>query len=125
MTYAGFLLAFLVPPIVALAWWQRRRLDRRWWAGVCAVMALAVTYTGPWDHFIIEQGVWSYPPGRVIGITLGNVPVEEYAFMVLQVTFTGLVLLALTGRPAAPLSPAPGRRDAGTPPGAPDRPVGP
>jgi len=62
------------------------------------VMALAVVYTGPWDHFIIEQGVWSYPPGRVIGPTIGNVPIEEYCFFLLQVTFTGLVLLALTGR---------------------------
>ncbi len=98
MTYAGFLLTFLVPPIVLMAWWQRRRITRTWVAGVLAVMALAVVYTGPWDHFIIEQGVWSYPPGRVIGPTIGNVPIEEYCFFLLQVTFTGLVLLALTGR---------------------------
>ena len=61
-------------------------------------MLLAVTYTGPWDHYIIEQGVWSYPPGRIIGPTIGNVPLEEYCFMILQVTLTALVLLALQPR---------------------------
>ncbi|CAA9291064.1 MAG: hypothetical protein AVDCRST_MAG77-4730 [uncultured Chloroflexi bacterium] len=98
MTYAIFLLLFLVPPIVVLAWWQRRRITRTWMVGVAAVMGLAVVYTGPWDHFIIEQGVWSYPPGRIIGPTIGKVPIEEYGFFLLQVTFTGLVLLTLSGR---------------------------
>lgn len=88
-------------------------------------MVLAVTYTGPWDHFIIEQGVWSYPPGRIIGPTIGNVPLEEYCFMVLQVAFTGLVLLALTGRRVAPLPPAPGQGGTGVPPDARSRPPGP
>jgi lycopene cyclase domain-containing protein len=98
LTYAQFLLVCVVPPIVVLAIWLRRRMSRRWALGVAAVCALAVAYTGPWDHFIIEQGVWSYPPGRVLGPTIGNVPVEEYAFFLLQVTLTSLGLLAFTGR---------------------------
>ena len=98
MTYAGFLLVFLVVPIVGLAVWLRRRMTRTWLLGVGVLWVVAVTYTGPWDHFIIEQGVWSYPPGRIIGPTIGNVPLEEYCFMVLQVTLTGLVLLALQPR---------------------------
>jgi lycopene cyclase domain-containing protein len=100
MTYAAFLFWFLVLPILALLVVLRRRVTRGWLWGVLAVMALAVAYTGPWDHFIIEQGVWSYPPGRIAGPTIGLVPLEEYAFYLLQVLFGGLVLLALTRRPA-------------------------
>lgn len=95
MTYRGFLLLFLVPPTLLLAVAMRRRISRRWIGGVLSVMLLAVVYTGPWDHYIIEQGVWSYPPGRVLGITIGLVPIEEYAFYLLQVLLTGLVLLAV------------------------------
>jgi lycopene beta-cyclase len=105
MTYAGFLLLFLVPPILVLALLARRRITSRWSWGVLAVMGLAVIYTGPWDHFIIEQGVWSYPPGRVLGPAIGNVPIEEYAFFLLQVLLTGLVLLMLTEQTAAPRPP--------------------
>ena len=102
MTYAGFLLVFLVVPVIGLALWLRRFVTRTWLWGLAAVMLLAVTYTGPWDHFIIEQGVWSYPPGRIIGPTLGNVPAEEYCFMLLQVALTSLTLLALTRRSRSP-----------------------
>jgi lycopene cyclase domain-containing protein len=101
MTYAAFLLWFLVLPIVALLAILWRRITRPWVGGILAVMVLAVVYTGPWDHFIIEQGVWSYPPGRIAGPAIGLVPLEEYAFYLLQVLFTGLVLLAMTRRRAA------------------------
>ena len=108
MTYGAFLLLFLVLPILALAVALRRRMTRAWRWSVGAVALIAVLYTTPWDNFIVAQGVWSYPPDRVLGVTLGLVPLEEYVFFVLQVLLTGLVLLALTGRPVAPLPPAAG-----------------
>jgi lycopene cyclase domain-containing protein len=97
VTYGGFLLAFVVPPIVALVAWLalRRQGSRRLLAALAITATIAVVYTGPWDHFIISQGVWSYPEGRVIGPTIGLVPVEEYAFFVLQVLLTGLLTFAL------------------------------
>lgn len=105
MSYSAFLAYFLVPPIIVLAALVRRRITRGWLLGVGVVMALALAYTGPWDHAIIAQGVWSYPAGRVLGPTIGLVPVEEYAFYLLQVALSGLVLLAIqpsVGRPVAP-----------------------
>jgi lycopene cyclase domain-containing protein len=108
MTYGAFLLLFLVLPILALAVALRRRMTRAWRWSVGAVALIAVLYTTPWDNFIVAQGVWSYPSERVLGVTLGFVPLEEYVFFVLQVLLTGLVLLALTGRPVAPLPPAAG-----------------
>jgi lycopene cyclase domain-containing protein len=93
MTYAQFLLTFVVVPIVVLAFAVHRRLGVWWFRGLPVVIALAIAYTGPWDHFIISEGVWGYPPGRIWGPTIGLVPLEEYGFFVLQTTFTSLLLL--------------------------------
>jgi lycopene cyclase domain-containing protein len=99
VTYGGFLLVFLVVPIAILGLALRRRMVRRWGWSVFGLTLVAVVYTGPWDHFIISQGVLGYPPGRVWGPTIGLVPLEEYGFFVLQVVLTSLIVLAL--RPAA------------------------
>ena len=97
MTYAEFLLFFVVPPSVVLTVYLlwRGRLNRRLGLALLATAAIAVVYTGPWDSTIISQGVWSYPPGRVIGPTIALVPIEEYTFFVLQVVMTGLLTTAL------------------------------
>ncbi|MCW2605713.1 MAG: hypothetical protein JWO60_406 [Frankiales bacterium] len=45
---------------------------------------VALVWTAPWDEHLVRTGVWSYGPDRVLA-TLGSVPVEEYAFVVLLV----------------------------------------
>ena len=57
------------------------------WLGV--VLLLAFAYTTPWDNYLVFREVWGYPPGRVLA-TIGYVPVEEYAFFLLQPIMTGL-----------------------------------
>jgi lycopene cyclase domain-containing protein len=112
VTYLQFHLAFTVPVLVALALIQRRplagvgaRLSLGWLA---AVVAMAVAYTTPWDNYLVYRGVWTYPPGAVVG-TIGYVPVEEYAFFVIQTVIAGLFYFALRGRHAldAPGEPTP------------------
>ena len=100
MTYRRFLWLFVAPPILMLAagLGARRRLSRRLGLALGATAAIAVAYTGPWDSLIIHKGVWTYPPGRVLGITIGKVPIEEYAFFVLQVCLTGLLVRLLNRR---------------------------
>jgi lycopene cyclase domain-containing protein len=98
VTYAAFLALFLLPPIAVLA--VVRRPGRRLLLALGVTALLAVVYTGPWDAAIIAAGVWSYPPGRVIGPAIGGVPIEEYAFFVLQTVMTGLLCaLCLARRP--------------------------
>ena len=59
---------------------------------------MAVLYTTPWDHALIEMDVWNYGGGRVMG-TFWSIPYEEYMFFVLQVFFTGaLTVLVLRRR---------------------------
>jgi len=65
------------------------------WLG--AILALAFVYTTPWDNYLVANEIWTYPPGRVIA-TVGYVPVEEYAFFLLQPVMSGLFYFALRGR---------------------------
>jgi lycopene cyclase domain-containing protein len=65
-------------------------LLRRRWPGPAllratgALAVVALLWTAPWDEHLVRTGVWSYGPDRVIA-TVGSVPVEEYAFVVLLV----------------------------------------
>ncbi|MEM1056718.1 MAG: lycopene cyclase domain-containing protein [Bacteroidota bacterium] len=101
MTYLQFHLVFILPVIAALAVAQKRPVagigvgSALKWLG--AILLLAFVYTTPWDNYLVYREVWGYPPGRVLA-TIGYVPVEEYAFFLLQPILTGLFYFALRGR---------------------------
>lgn len=109
MTYLGFLVRFLVVPILALLllnWWEHRR-GKNLPAALHAsspikmlgiLVAIALIYTTPWDNYLVATGVWWYNPELVTGIVLGWVPIEEYTFFVLQPILVGLWLLWLARR---------------------------
>ncbi|MEM6326049.1 MAG: lycopene cyclase domain-containing protein [Bacteroidota bacterium] len=92
MTYLGFHLVFTLPVTGAL-WWFRPRGPVAWWP-LGVLVAIAFTYTTPWDNYLVANGVWTYPPDRVLA-TIGHVPVEEYAFFVIQTVLTGLGFMLL------------------------------
>ena len=107
MTYLSFLLLFLALPLaalaVALAATGRPPFTRLALVAVGAHILLALVYTTPWDNYLVATGVWTYARSRVLGVTLGWVPVEEYAFFVLQTLLTGLCVALLASRwPAEP-----------------------
>jgi lycopene cyclase domain-containing protein len=101
MTYFGFLLRFLVIPILvflAITYWDHKRNKqingfhngRAVWIGIAVHVLLAVAYTTPWDNYLVATGVWYYNPDLVTGILLGYVPIEEYTFFVLETILAGL-----------------------------------
>ena len=94
LTYAEFLAVFVVVPI-ALLWVVGRGIHaarrRAAVAGVGVILFLALSYTIPWDNYLISQGVWDYPEGTVL-FRVGHMPVEEYTFVVLQSVLTSLWL---------------------------------
>ena len=114
MTYFTFLISFLVVPILillALIWHDSsRRKTYRSFRAIAFVIGvhvvLAVTWTTPWDNYLVASGVWWYDPALVAGITLGYVPIEEYTFFVLQPIMTGLWLIFLMPRLYKPSQPA-------------------
>jgi lycopene cyclase domain-containing protein len=98
VTYGQFLLIFLVVPIIVLAFVLRRQLTLGYMRVVGVMALVAFVYATPWDNLIVAQGVWTYDPGRVAGIILGWVPLEEYLFFLLQPLLAGLVVLGLLSR---------------------------
>jgi lycopene beta-cyclase len=103
MTYAGFLAVGLGLPLVVLGvlTWSRQRawpFGRLAATALLAHVVIAVAYTTPWDNYLVATGVWWYDPARVLGLTLGWVPLEEYLFFVLQPLLAGLLLFSLARR---------------------------
>jgi lycopene cyclase domain-containing protein len=109
MTYFGFLLRFLIVPILillgVLVWDRRRGRDtavslQSWplWSAIGLHVLIALLYTTPWDNYLVATRVWWYDPALVTGITLGWVPIEEYTFFILQPILGGLWLAFLARR---------------------------
>lgn len=101
MTYFGFLLRFVVIPILILlagTWWDHKnnkptpgfQNGRAVWIAILVHIMLAVIYTTPWDNYLVATGVWYYNPSLVTGIVIGYVPIEEYTFFVLETIISGL-----------------------------------
>lgn len=94
LTYAEFLVVFVAVPIAVLAaYGPRIHPARRRPAvvGVAVILTLALSYTIPWDNYLISEGVWFYAEGTVL-FRLGHMPIEEYSFVVLQSVLTALWL---------------------------------
>lgn len=120
MTYFGFLLRFLVIPILILSGiyiWDKRTSrptvkfgnERIFWLVIGLHVLLALIYTTPWDNYLVATRVWFYNPRLVTGIVLGYVPLEEYTFFILEVILVGLWWKFLVGRiePDRPFKPVP------------------
>lgn len=111
MSYITFHLIFLAPVITGmLLLYQhppRKNEDNRVQLAIPLVCLIAVSYTTPWDNYLVAQEIWWYGSNRVAG-TIGYVPVEEYLFFVLQPLLTGLFLYQYLGRyEIVPRNPSP------------------
>ena len=97
MTYLQFLLLFLgIPLFIALSFLKKSELPHKkeFGFGIGLLIFLAVSYTTPWDNYLVKTGVWIYGEGRILG-TIGYVPIEEYCFFVLQTILSGLLCFLL------------------------------
>lgn len=113
MSYLGFHLVFIVPPILLL--WatlpQSMSSFGGWRARVSLplIALIAFVYTTPWDNYLVASEIWWYSPNRVLA-TVGSVPVEEYAFFILQPFLTGLFfyryVMTRSSRPSTSSGPA-------------------
>src|SRR5512147_829398 len=113
MTYFGFLLRFLIIPILvflAVTYWDHKknrhivgfRNGRAVWVAIGIHILLAVIYTTPWDNYLVATGVWYYNPKLVTGLVIGYVPIEEYTFFVVETILAGLWWLFLARKLSPP-----------------------
>jgi lycopene cyclase domain-containing protein len=114
VTYLQFHLIFILPPLLCLGWLAARGggFSTRGLSAWLFLCAIAFVYTAPWDAYLVRLGVWGYPEGAVLE-TYRGVPLEEYAFFILQTTLTGLWFAWLLSRPEnrGPLTTDPSPRD--------------
>ena len=100
MTYATFLLIFLVAPLAALAAVLRRRLlERRLLFGAAALVLVALVYMAPWDHLAAVWGLWTWADGRTFGLRWWAVPPEEFTFCILETLLAVTLTHAILRRP--------------------------
>lgn len=93
MIYTGILLVFGVLPLLAVWFVARRWIGR--YAGVLFWLALMVVFVGAfWESVAIDR-VWFYAPGTVIGTRWLNIPVEEWAYYVLDALLVGTLAVVL------------------------------
>ena len=86
MSYLLFDLIAVALPAALLLYGARRRQVLLKPVGALALVALL--WTAPWDEYLARSSVWTYDAASVVG-QIGRVPVEEYAFVVLEVCLVG------------------------------------
>jgi lycopene cyclase domain-containing protein len=97
MTYLQFLLLFLgIPLCIVFSLYKKSELPHKkeYRFAIMLLIFLAVSYTTPWDNYLVRTGVWMYGEGRILG-TIGYVPIEEYCFFILQTILSGLICFLL------------------------------
>jgi lycopene cyclase domain-containing protein len=101
MTYADFLLLFLVLPLIVLVIFLRRRLlDQRYLVFTGILMLIALAYMAPWDHIAAVWGLWTWAGNRTWGLRWWAIPPEEYLFCVLEALLAITLTYALLTRKA-------------------------
>ena len=113
MTYSGFLVRFLLIPMIVmglLLWRDHRRgivtpaylRNLPAWVAILVHIFIALVYTTPWDNYLVATNVWYYNPDLVTGIVFGYVPIEEYTFFVVETVLAGLWWWFLSRRLSPP-----------------------
>jgi lycopene cyclase domain-containing protein len=82
LTYLGLLLPWAIP-VLALQWAVGHvPLSRR--LGTLLLAALIATaYLVGCDAVALSQGIWTIHDDRILGVRIGNVPLEEALFFLL------------------------------------------
>lgn len=90
MTYARVLLVFVMPALIAAALLARPVLARRHLVFLGGLSVVVLVWTSPWDNAAVAMGLWRFDLTRTSGLVVGRLPIEEYAFFLLQ-TWLGVL----------------------------------
>ncbi|HEX3604696.1 MAG TPA: lycopene cyclase domain-containing protein [Candidatus Dormibacteraeota bacterium] len=103
LTYLGLLLPWALP-VLALQWAAGHSALRRRLGPLLVATLLPTAWLIAGDAVALAQGIWTVHRDRILGVYLGNVPLEEAVFFLLtdlMVVQSVLLLNAPEMRPVA------------------------
>jgi lycopene cyclase domain-containing protein len=98
MTYATVLVSFVVPAILASAFFARKAIDRSFGTVLAGLLVVVFLATFPWDAQAVRWGIWRFGEGKTCGVQLGVLPIEECAFFGLQTLLVAFLYRAFARR---------------------------
>lgn len=90
LTYLAVLLACIIGTL-PLEFALRARVYRRWRRAAAAILPVAAVFVG-WDYLAAIAGWWTFDPDYLIGIWIGDLPLEELLFF-LVIPVCGILTL--------------------------------
>ncbi|KAJ4357251.1 uncharacterized protein N0V89_001826 [Didymosphaeria variabile] len=96
--YALVHVKYTIPPAILLTLFYRPLFTRLDVYKVAFLVTIAVLSTIPWDSYLIQTGIWSYPSHVIVGPKLFDIPLEEVFFFVIQ-TYNSSLLYIILSRP--------------------------
>lgn len=96
MTYTWILLIFGLLPL-GLLWLAAPRILRRYKGSLVTIVILILIVSVPWEMVAVGR-IWYYSPTAIMGVRLLNLPLEEFAFFVIDGLLVGTLALWLDGR---------------------------
>lgn len=84
MSYLGFHIVFNLPLLGVLFFLS----GKGFWPGdlvfvMLGILGIVMAFTSPWDNWAVAKGIWGFPRERFL-FRWGKLPIEEYAFFVIQ-----------------------------------------
>ncbi|HBY96730.1 MAG: lycopene cyclase domain-containing protein [Ardenticatenaceae bacterium] len=96
MQYFQILLIFGLVPFLGLALVARHRFHR--YQGTFFWVVVFILWVSvPWERASVDR-IWSYSPEVILGPRLLGIPLEEYAFFVLDGLLVTALVVLLRGR---------------------------
>lgn len=111
MTYLQFHLIFNLPVILFLLWLNRKLMRPAHWKWIAVICVVVVVFTFPWDSWAVSEGIWGFTEGRVAAF-IGNLPVEEVSFFLLETFVASLLLIWIISRTKTKGQPASASKEA-------------
>ncbi|KAK5402488.1 hypothetical protein LTR20_003528 [Exophiala xenobiotica] len=94
--YALVHAVYTIPLAIALTVVLGPLFTRRDVYKICFLQIIAVSYTIPWDSYLIRTKVWTYPADVILGPKLLDIPAEEVFFFVIQTYITTCLQILLS-----------------------------
>lgn len=108
MTYFQYHLVFNLPALLLLLWLNRGRMGATKWKWTGVVGLIAFLFTTPWDNWAVHQGMWGFNWDEVVPISIPvqgvvyRLPLEEYAFFLIETINVCLLVNLFLPKPVAP-----------------------